>query len=474
MIIIGILLIIFVGVIVIRTWNFKPKTSKVEKEEGIKIDVQGMTKRLSRMIQCKTISKMDESAVDWEAFHEFKRILPELYPLVHQACDGEAIGPTGLLYKWKGRSSKAPIVLMSHYDVVPANEELWSKPAFEGIVEEDVIWGRGTLDTKGTLCGILEAAEHLISQNFVPENDVYFSFSGDEETSGPSTPAIVEVLHERGVRPNLVLDEGGAIIENIFPGVAKACAVVGTGEKGYLDILLEAKGEGGHSSAPPAHTLVGKLAKAVVKIENKAFKPHFTPPVDALFDTLGRHSSIGMRTVFANLWCFKPLITLYFKMKGGELNALIRTTTAVTKMEGSKAFNVMPPKASVGINLRLLYSDSVDSAVAYIKKVIQDDSIEVKIIESRNASPNTPTDTRQWRQLEQTIKKNWGNVIVSPYLMLGATDSRHFCRICHHVFRFSAMPLTKEERGLIHGNDERIPVKTMIQTIEFYIRFLQS
>jgi carboxypeptidase PM20D1 len=461
-------------VIVMRTIAFKPFNSNATSIQHLDLDEDSIISHLSKLIQCKTISYNQPQRIDSSEFKKFRNLLLELYPLVHQNCHREEIGDSGILYRWCGKKSDQVTVLMSHYDVVPANEELWSKPAYAGIVEDGVIWGRGTLDTKGTLCGILESAEYLMKRGFVPEQDLYFSFSGDEEISGNSAPSIVQMLKSRGIQPVLVLDEGGAVVENVFPGVTRPSALIGIGEKGYMDVLLEMKGQGGHSSAPPAHTLVGYLAKAIVKIEKQPFKAHFTPAVIELFDTLGRHSTFMYRIIFANIWCFGPVLKSVFKRTGGEMNALLRTTCAPTVMEASNAFNVMPPKASIGLNLRLLGTDSVEYVKAHLMETINNKQIQVTVMESNNASPYASTKSAGWLKVKCSIEHTWENTIVAPYLMLAESDSRHFCEISENVLRFSAMTLSKTERNLIHGNDERITVKAMIETVGFYVRLIEQ
>lgn len=462
------LIVAFIGLLLVRTLRFKPIKEKEETLKTHQRDELKIAENLSRMIQFETISSQDVDQMNLDVFQGFQKELERLYPKVHEICERSFHGTTGVLYRWKGRASDAPVVLMSHYDVVPCDRALWSVAPFSGKIDETYVWGRGSLDTKGTLCGILEAAEGLIQNGHTPEQDIYFSFSGDEEISGPSTPAIVDHLLEQGISPHLVLDEGGAIVENVFPGVDKPVAVVGTGEKGYLDVLLKLKGKGGHSSAPPSSSLVGKLAKAVVLIEKKPFKAHLTPPVREMFDTLGRHSTFAYRLIFSNLWLFEPLLIKLFTRSGGEMNALIRTTTAVTKMTGSNAFNVLPPSAEIGVNYRLLPGDTIEGALSYIEETVANSEIEIEKITWREASPLSPTDSRAWSLLKSTINETWAGVIVSPYLMLAASDSRHFCKISKHVLRFSAMPLSKEERGLIHGNDERIKIKTLVDVVNFY------
>ena len=468
LLVIGFLLII-IGV---KTILFKPYPKESYESSQIDLNEESIASHLSKMIQCKTVSSDHFEKIDESSFIDFKELLKASYPIVYETCSFEEIKPQGLLYKWKGKTNQNPIVLMSHFDVVPADENLWDIPAFSGMIKEGYIWGRGSLDTKGTLCGIMEAASYLMEKGFVPENVIYFAFGGDEEVSGPSAPNIVEVLKQKNIKPAFVLDEGGAIVQNIFPGVAEPVAVVGIGEKGDMDVRLDITGQGGHSSAPPAHTLAGELAQAIVNIEKKPFEAYFTLPILKLIDTLGRHSSFAYRVIFANLWLFKPLLKRVFWKMGGEINAMIRTTTAVTMLSGSPAFNVMPPQVSAGINLRLLKENSPDQAVDRLKSVINNPKIQATVVSSREASPISDIDTVGWDKLKRAICKTWPDTIVSPYLMLAGSDSRHYCEISDQVFKFSAMRLTKDELKLIHGNNERISIDQLLHIVRFYIELM--
>ena len=466
-------LIVFIAVLLIRAAAFKPQETAITEEEEAGADIPGAAARLARMIHCKTVSSHDENLVLPEEFGKFRELLEEMYPNTRKTCDVERIGPSGLLYKLKGKSSAAPVVFMSHYDVVPADEAAWEKPAFEGVIEDGVLWGRGTLDTKGTLCGIMETAETLIKTGFVPENDMYFAFAGDEEIAGESAPAIVDELKRRGVAPAMVLDEGGAVVEGMFPGVKKPCALIGTAEKGLLEVELAIEGKGGHASYPPPHTPVGFLARAVTRIENKPFKAKLTPPVAAMFDTLGRHSSFVYKIVFANLRCFMPAFGAIFKKRGGEINAMLRTTCAFTMMEGSNASNVIPPSAKMTANLRLIGGETTGSALAYLKAAAGDPDIGFNELYGMNPSPDSRPDGRMWDALVEAVSQTWPGSIVSPYLMYACSDSRHYCRISDHVYRFSAMALSKEERALIHGHNERITFEQLEKTIQFYTRLMR-
>lgn len=464
----------FVTVLVMRTLQFKPEPQAPVAAPEETFDGDKAVSDLQALIRCKTVSYRDKSLEDEAEFAKLEALLPQLFPHVYQTCTFHRPGERSLLFHWKGASDQAPGVLMAHYDVVPVNEDMWEKPAFEGIIENDVLWGRGTLDTKGTFLGVLEAADNLIAQGFTPTNDLYLAFAGDEEISGTGAPTIVRWLQERNITPAFVLDEGGAVVEKVFPGVKQPCALIGIGEKGPMDVKLTLETGGGHASTPPSHTPVGVLAKAVTNIESNPFPFALTPPIEQMFDILGRRSSFLFRMIFANMWCFKPVLNLYCRKTGGELNALVRTTVAFTQMQGSAASNVLPPHAWVGANLRLMPGETVESAKARLKKLAGSKNIQVDVVMGMNPSPISRTDDEPYQRLTGAIRATWPDAVVSPYLMLACSDSRHYGPISDHVYRFSAMALSKEERGMIHGNNERIPLDTVKKTVAFYQRVIKA
>lgn len=467
--------VLFLAVLMVRAALFCAPKAVEEPVSPQPVDAGAAQEHLAQMIRIPTVSNADWNLVDEEKFEEFRTLLRQLYPRVHESCPPRRCGPSGILFCWKGRSSAEPVVLMAHYDVVPVAAERWAHAPFSGEVIDGELWGRGTLDTKITLLGVLESAEHLLAEGFVPANDIYMAFAGDEEVAGSSAPAIVEELEKQGVKPAFVLDEGGAIVDKIFPGVTAPIAVVGIGEKGMADVRLTVNGEGGHASHPPKHTALGVLAKAVVACENHPFRAEFTFPVRKLFETVGPYAPFGFRLLFGNLWCFKGLLTALAPMLGSELNAMMRTTMSFNMAQGSKQANVIPNVASAVTNMRLINTTTLEDAKKHLEKAVADDRVKVEIIHGQEASPYGDPSCAQYAALKQAILHTWGQkVIVSPYLMIACSDSRHYSRICKNVFKFSAMELSKEQRDLIHNDNERIPVKKIGECVEFYTRLVRG
>ena len=466
------LIALFFAVVLIRTLAFRPKDTLAVSQEEVTFDQEKCVDALAQLVRCKTISYNDPSLEEDSEFEKLIGLLPTLYPRVFEVCSLQRLPDRALLFRWPGRQQGDPAVMMAHYDVVPVNEENWDKPPFAGIIEDGILWGRGTLDTKVTFNGILSAANHLIAQGFVPEKDVYFAFSGGEEINGKGAPNIVEYFIQNGIQPALVVDEGGAVVENVFPGVKEPCGLIGIAEKGMMNVCYRTKSAGGHASAPKPHTPVGVLSRACRRVEDHPFKAHITKPVAEMFDTLGRRSTFLYRMIFANRWCFGWILDMLGKSSGGEMNALMRTTVAFTQMQGSSARNVIPPEATMVANMRLNPADSVASATEYLKKTVADPQVEITVLESFEPSPISETNCPAWDKVAASVAETWRGCVVSPYLMVQCSDSRHYGKLSNHVYRFSAMDLSAQERATIHGNNERIRLETVGKAVEFYIRLL--
>ena len=468
------LFLVFLAVILIRACCFHPKPQPDAACEPVDFDRDGAVSALQTLVRFRTVSNVDPGKEDNGEFRKLIESLPRLYPRVFDVCSVTELPDRALLFRWPGKAAGDPAVLMAHYDVVPVDADKWEKPPFSGVIENGVLWGRGTLDTKATFNGILSAANHLIGKGFKPEHDIYFAFSGGEEVNGKGAPNIVEWFQRHDIQPALVVDEGGAVVENVFPGVKEPCGLIGIAEKGMMNVEYKVLSGGGHASAPPPATPIDILAKACRKLQANPFRMHLTKPAAEMFDTLGRYSSFGYKILFANLWCFGPVLDIFCRLSGGEINALTRTTMAFTMMQGSSARNVIPPEAKIVANMRLNPADSVASATAYLKKVVADPRVEVTVLESFEPSPISQTGCESWDKVASAVAQTWKGCVVAPYLMVQCSDSRHYRDLSDRVYRFSAMDLTAEERRTIHGNNERIRLECICKAVEFYIRLMEK
>ena len=465
--------VVLLAVILIRTALFVPHDEPRSAPDPVEFDRDAAVSALRELIRCRTVSRYDPALEDDAEFERLIALLPELYPHVSESCTFTRLPDRALLFHWKGKHPDEPSVMMAHYDVVPVNEDGWEVPPFDGIIRDGVLWGRGTLDTKVTFNGVLSAADALIVSGFVPAHDMYFAFSGGEEVNGMGAVNIVNWFKEHGIKPALVVDEGGAVVENVFPGVKKPCGLIGIAEKGMLNCTFTVKSGGGHASAPAPHTPIGELSRACCAIENHPFPMHLTTPAAAMFDTLGRHSTFLYRMIFANLWLFSGVLNLLAKKSGGEMNALLRTTVAFTQASGSAAPNVIPPEASMTANLRLNPADSVEGAMEYLRKTADNGKITLTAGVSMEPSPVSEIACPAWDKVAAAVADTWQGCIVSPYLMVQCSDSRHYRDLSDHVYRFSAMALTKEERASIHGHNEKIRLENIGKAVELYIRLMK-
>jgi carboxypeptidase PM20D1 len=469
------LLIIPVLVLIIilyRTFTFKPHELP-EMRKRHEFDELRAIESLSKMISFKTVSHQDKQLMNLDEFTLFRAFIKERFPLTF-AASTYSEHESGMLFKLKGLSNEKPVVLMAHYDVVPINGN-WAEDPFSGRVNESSVYGRGALDTKSSLNAILESVEHALSKNKVFKNDLYLAFGGDEETFGISAQAIVKYFKDHDIKPYMVLDEGGAIISKMFPGVSQKVAVVGIAEKGFLNLKLVATSQGGHASTPPKETAITELSKAVLRLNNhKSFRLKLTPPVKMLFENLGPHStSFMIKLLFANLWLFTPVVKLIGKLSGGEFLSLFKTTQAFTLASGSEAINVLPARAEIGINYRLRPFDSSNDVIKRVKKIINNDRILVEATSISEATKTSLVDDA-FNMIKKAIGQTWPEVITSPYLMIATTDSRHYHEICDHVYKFSPMDVSKKDLAKIHGVDEDISTLNVINGVNFYLNLIDQ
>nr|WP_207619857.1 M20/M25/M40 family metallo-hydrolase [Nocardioides sp. IC4_145] len=426
---------------------------------------------MQALVRIPTVSHRDRSLVDTDAFDRLLVELERQFPLLHERLELTRIPTHALLFRWPGRSKERPVVLMAHLDVVPV-EGTWQHPAFSGDVVDGNIWGRGTLDDKGCVAGICEAVETLLEEGFVPAQDVWLSFGCNEEVSGEAATLAVEELVRRDVRPWFVLDEGGAVASEAFPGVAAPVGVVGVTEKGVTSLELRVEGRGGHASTPARMGPTARIARAITRIDRSPMPASTPEPTIELFRRLAPHAPLPLRALMANAGRLGPVLTRALIAAGPEPAAMTRTTFAVTTLSGSPALNVVAATAKAGVNIRIMVGDTVAGVLEHVRKVVADDEVHIDVVEQDEPSPVSPRD-EAFGLIETTIAELFPDAVPSPYVMMAATDSRFFTRICDRVYRFAPFRMTKAQRESIHSYDEHLGVDAFLDGVRWYRRLIE-
>jgi carboxypeptidase PM20D1 len=476
----AILATILLAIVVTRTATFKSVQVAVEAISPLPVDDTAI-ERLAGGVRIPTISAAESPAADSNSFDRFHQFLEESFPQVHRLLTREHIGGHSLLFTWQGLDRTArPMLLMAHLDVVPVEpgtEKSWKHPPFSGQIAEGFVWGRGTLDDKSSVIAILEAVEALVKGGFQPRQTVYLAFGHDEEIGGQAGAArIAALLSSRGIWLEFVLDEGLAITRGIVPGLEPPAALVGIAEKGFVSIELSAEATGGHSSMPPPSTAVGIIAAAVHKLETNPMSASLDGPGALLFDRLGPEMPFFTRLAIANRWLFDPMII--GKLSSGEAtNALVRTTTAATVIEGGVKDNVLPARARAVVNFRIKPPDTIQSVVAHVKSSIADARVAIKVLDpsgARDASKISSTTSAGFRLIERTIRQVFPGAVVAPSLVLAATDSRKYEQLADDVYRFLPYVLDPGDTSRVHGTNERISIEAYRNCVRFYVQLLRN
>ncbi|MDW7695009.1 M20 family peptidase [Flammeovirgaceae bacterium SG7u.111] len=479
-----------IAVILFNTFTFESKQLDVPKAEAVEFPETSL-QHFRQAIQFKTISWEDTAMFDPEPFLQLHQFLAATYPLADSLLEKTVVNDLSLLYEWKGSDPLLkPIVLMGHMDVVPIEKpqdqieferrvgklksemySTWEVPPFAGEMKDGYVWGRGTIDDKVSVIGNLEAVERLLQEGFQPKRTVYFAFGHDEEIGGvKGAKAIVDILKAKNVVPEFVMDEGGIITKEKVPGLLVPVALVGTAEKGFVTIELTINLPGGHSSMPQKETSIEVLAKAILALRENQFPTEITPPVQAFLDRIGPEMPFGQKMVFANLWLFEGVIKgIYEGSPAG--NASVRTTTSPTIFNSGFKANVLPSEAKAIVNFRVLPGQSSEEVMARVKEVIADDRIGLafsgKIDEATQVSP---INSFGYEVITKTIRQHFDETIVTPYLVVGATDARYYYELTDNVYRF--MPVT-DPIGF-HDINERISVDSYYQALNYYYNLIKN
>lgn len=442
-------------------------------------DIPPAAKRLSNAIQIETISSYDPDDFNPSAYRDFISLLENSFPLVHQRLERTLINDYSLVYYWKGTDlSLLPILFTAHYDVVPVEEQSlskWEQAPFSGHIDHQHIWGRGAIDDKFQLMAMLESVEELLKKNYVPDQTIYLAFGHDEEIGGREGAAnIATHFTANRIQFEYIIDEGGAILQDVLPGLKKKIAFVATAEKGDLNIELSVEGNGGHSSVPPKETAIEILAEAIVKINKSPMPARLQYPTDQMLQIIAPYINGKTKFAIKNKWLFRKKILKVLSKNYGT-NALIRTVLTPTIINGGKKENALPTFASANINVRILQGDSVESIVAHISKVINDERIQLKVKEPYNkASTVTPASGSTWETFNKTIALLFPGIVVAPLVLPGTTDSRHYEKLTKSIFRFIPLIITDENKEQVHGINERIGLVEYEKAIMFYSTLMQG
>lgn len=421
---------------------------------------------LSKLISTETISSRESKDITkFLAFHE---VLRETYPKLFSTVEAENFDGS-LLLKWKGTSpSLKPIILMNHHDVVEASGE-WTHPPFSGAIADGRVWGRGTLDTKGGLAMMLQAAEELISEGFTPERDTYFVSACTEEIGGEGGEAIALALKERNMDFFMVLDEGGMIMHDPIGGADGTFAMIGVGEKGYVDLKFIAKSNGGHASAPGKNTPLVRLGKFMAEAEKaECFEVKMSDTVKEMLSRFAPTMSGIMKTACGNVNTFKPVLQKVMPMISPAGAAMLRTTLAFTMSKGSDGANVIPQEAWVVGNMRFSHHQGKKASVDAITALAKKYDIETEIIDDGIESDITDFKGDAFRFVEKAVTDIFPDYKPVPYIMNAATDSRYFCGVCDSCIRFVPFKINKQQLDSIHGIDENVDIDTLPAAVDFY------
>lgn len=476
----GALLALLGAVLVRRAASQPPRQRDAVPAPEPDLDSQALAERLSGAIKIPSVSHEEPLDRNDKPFDHMRTYLEQTYPRLHEVFTRELVSNCTLLYTWPGtEASLDPILLLAHQDVVPVEpgtEDDWEQRPFSGNIVDGHVWGRGALDNKENLIGLLEAADHLVRDGFRPRRTVVFVFGHDEEVGGTEGAAVVaRLLAERGARPAFVLDEGGLIVDGMVPGVQPPVAVIGVAEKGYASIELVVEAEGGHSSTPPLRGAIGILAEAVLRLERSHVPPPPESPLRPTLEAVAPEASFVYRLVYSNLWLFQPLMTKLLSRVPGTAEVVPRTTAAPTVFQAGAKDNVVPGHARAVVHYQILPGDTIDGVLDQVRQTVADDRVRVTVLPKQREPTNVaPTDSEHYLLLSRTIRETFPGTVVAPYLEVGGSDSRLFEQLTENVFRFMPFRLSSDDLNGIHGVNERVSVDALAKAVSFYVRLIRN
>ena len=474
---VAILLAFLLSVLLVRTGSRTAGHDTVPSAAQFTVDSQAVALRLAEAIRIATITDERPFTERAQPFTALQTLFERHYPRVHAALPREVVGGHSLLFTWAGRDSALPpILLMGHMDVVPVvpgSENDWTHPPFSGALANGEVWGRGALDDKQHVVAILSAAELLLAQSFQPARTVLLFFGHDEEGAGTGAQAAAALLATRYQRLQFVLDEGGIIGEGMVPGVGRPVALVKVAEKTPLTLELLVRGAGGHSLAPPRPTPVGILAHAIAALEEQPFPARLEGATKELLTATAGEQDFLARLVLRNLWLFAPLVKLQMSGTPGT-DATIRTTIAPTMLQASPKDNVLPIEARAAVNFRVLPGQSLDDVIGHVRRAIDDSRVEIRTRFSSRTMPASDPNAPEFALVRQAILQVAPGVLVAPFLLTGATDSRYFAGLSDNIYGFSTARAGPDALERAHGSNERIRAADVVAGVRFYAQIMRN
>lgn len=431
--------------------------------------------RLAGALRFPTVSRGNGAPPAGKALEGLRRYLQAKFPRVRAKLTREVIGGGSLLYEWKGSdASLAPMLIAAHMDVVPvASPQAWTHPPFAGDIDDGYVWGRGSLDDKVGVLGALEAVEDLLGRGFAPRRTLYLAFGDDEEVGGRGGAALItRTLEARGIHLWMTLDEGDAIGQGLFPGIAAPVAMIGIAEKGYLTLRLAAHAAGGHSSVPEPGAAIPRIAAAVARLDANPLPARLNVVVASMLEALAPHMSLLPRIVMDHPNLFAPLLVARLSASPGSA-AMVHTTTALTMIGGGVKENVLPRSAWAVVNLRIAPGDTVSSVTDDVRRIVGDPDVAIEVLDANEPSKVADVHSDSYRVVAASVKETVPDVVVAPALVIAGTDTKHYGRIAENSYRFSPFRLGPGDVSRIHGVDERLSISNYSEVVRFYEALLR-
>lgn len=465
----------------IKAAMFKDEETEKRNYPDEKVNRERYLDTLSKGIQCKTVSAYDANEVDWNEFKKFHKLLEESYPLMHKKLQVKEFGNASLMFKWEGKNkSLDPIALLAHQDVVPVaegTENEWKHDPYSGFNDGEFIWGRGSLDMKNHLIAVMESVETLLEEGYEPKRTVYVCLGHNEEVAAAADNGareMAEYFKSESIHLEAVLDEGGAMLPLTVPGVIdRNLAAVGIAEKGNMNVHVSVKGKGGHSSQPPKHTALGKIANVIRDIERHPFKPEMPDYIMESLIRVGKQCSFPVRMITCHIPALKPLITLVLsEIRGGS--ALVRTCQSVTMAKGSLQFNILPEEAMITVNFRTMPGVTFEDVESHLRRHVREKDIKVEFFAGQEASAESSMNSKAFSTIKSICESTMEKTVTVPFLVIGGTDSHNYSIVCENIYRFMPFLVEPDVLTTTHGTNERFPIKTADDAIAFFKRYIRA